>query len=82
MLCYTCSKVKECETFKSLARISADFSIKQCNTYDALQLLKYRKIADNDGLMHLIYDYFLDCIQGDYTKEEAEKVIIDCLINL
>ena len=81
MLCYTCSKFKECETFKSLARISTDFSIKQCNTYDALQLLKYRKIAENDDLMHLIYDYFLDCIQGGFTKEEAEKAIRNALID-
>ena len=37
---------------------------------------------ENDDLMRLIYDYFLDDVQGGYTREEAEKVIADVLKRL
>lgn len=79
MLCYTCDKAKDCIVYKKLLMISTDFSIKECETYTNSSVRKYKKIAENDTLMRLIYDYFLDDVQGGYTKEEVEKVIEDML---
>lgn len=82
MLCYTCEKAKDCIIYKKLLMISTDFSIKECKTYISSSARKYKKIAENDDLMRLIYDYFFDNVQGGYTREEAEKVIADVLKRL
>lgn len=82
MLCYSCEKAKDCIIYKKLLMISTDFSIKECKTYTDCGVRKYKKIAENDDLMHLIYDYFLDDVHGGYTREEAEKVIADTLKRL
>ena len=79
MLCYTCEKAQDCIVFKKLLMISTDFSIKECESYTSSSVRKYKKIAENDDLMRLIYDYFLDDVQGGYTREEAENVIADTL---
>jgi hypothetical protein len=39
------------------------------------------KIAENHDLMRLIYDYFMDLLEG-YGKEDAEKAIIRVLRSL
>ena len=77
MLSYTCDKSQDCIVYKKLLMISTDFSIKECETYANSSVKKYKKIAENDTLMRLIYDYFLDDVQGGHTREEAEKVIAD-----
>ena len=81
MICYNCDKTGSCTLFKCLKSTSSDFCINQCNDYKENNA-KYKRIALYDELMSLIYDYFLDQIEGGYTNAEAEKVIKDALLNL
>lgn len=53
----------------------------KCNDYKETNE-KYKRIATYDELMCLIYDYFLDQIEGGYTKIEAEEAIKRALLNL
>jgi hypothetical protein len=55
--------------------MSKDFSINDCRDYDAVAKYTYKKIAQNDALMRLIYDYFTGQVEGGYSNEEVEKVI-------
>ena len=82
MLCYTCDKSQDCIVYKRLLMISTDFSIKECKTYINSSARKYKKIAENDNLMRLIYDYFTGQVAGDYTDEEVVKVIKNKLFEL
>jgi hypothetical protein len=58
--------------------MSNDFSINDCRDFDDASTDKYRKIAENDILMKLIYDYFTGNIEG-YSEEEAKKAITSTL---
>ena len=55
--------------------MSKDFSINDCRDYDAVAKYTYKKIAQNDNLMRLIYDYFTGQVEGGYSDEEVRKVI-------
>lgn len=81
MLCYSCDIANKCNTFRTLYSISDDFCINSCKGYEAASVYKYRKIAENDDLMKLIYDYFTDQVKG-YTLEEAKEAITRVMWNL
>ena len=50
--------------------------------------LKYRKIAERDDLMALIYDYFTNQIDSEellgreYSDEEIKDIITECMWQL
>lgn len=71
MICYTCDKIADCSIFQKLYKISNDFFIKNCLEYVEASEFKYRKIAENDKLMHLVYDYFTNQIN-------KEELLIEC----
>lgn len=80
MICYSCNKASKCSTFKKLNTISKDFAINQCDDYND-ESNTYKKIALNDDLMHLIYDYFTGQLDGVLEKD-ARKAIAYCMLNL
>ena len=82
MICYHCENVKYCPTYKMLYGKSKDFSINECKDFNEVSKYKYRHIAENDELMHLIYDYFLGQVEVDATEEEEVRVIKRELLNL
>lgn len=79
MLCYSCDKIGECSIFQKLYKISNDFFINDCLEYVGAPELKYRKIAEHDELMALIYDYFTNQIEEEiaskYSDEEIRNII-------
>ena len=75
MICYRCKNVHSCLTFQTLYDASKDFFINDCKNFDEALSCKYKKLAENDNLMHLIYDYFLGQVEVDATEEEVVKVI-------
>ena len=81
VICYSCYKASECPTFRKLYSTSKDFCINDCNDYDPVSRYKYKRIAENDNLMHLIYDYFTEQLEG-YTYEEAKMAITSAMWNL
>lgn len=82
MICYHCEKAIGCNAFRLLHSLSNDFSINDCKDYDEVSKYKYRRIAENDDLMHLIYDYFTDQIEGGYSAEEAKAAITSTMWSL
>lgn len=81
MLCYHCDKASSCPTFRTLYSMSRDFCINECKDYNQTLRTKYKNIAKNDDLMHLIYDYFTGQLEG-CTEEKAKRVIISTLRDL
>ena len=81
MICYNCTKANSCPTFRTLYSMSKDFCINDCRDYDAANAYRYRKIAENDDLMALIFDYFMDNIQ-DHSRDEAKQAIINTLMTM
>lgn len=84
MLCYHCQKVQECPIFRNLYTRSADFSINDCKDYDCEKSYRYKKLANNDSLLHLIYDYFTGQLQLDYeiNEDEVKHKIVSAIIEL
>lgn len=81
MLCYHCDKANSCPTLRILYSMSKDFCINECRDYNETLKNKYKKIAFNDNLMHLIYDYFTGQLEG-CTEEEAKRVITSTILDL
>ena len=82
MICYRCKNIHKCASFQTLYDTSKDFSINDCKHFDEELSCKYKKIAENDDLMHLIYDYFLGQVEVDATEEEVVRVIKRELLKL
>lgn len=82
MICYRCKKAHTCPVLQRLYDTSKDFSINDCKNFDEEPSCKYKKIAENDNLMHLIYDYFLGQVEVDATEEEVVRVIKKALLGL
>ena len=87
MLCYSCEKIGECSIFQKLYPISNDFFINDCLEYVGASEFKYRKIAEHDDLMHLIYDYFTNQIDSEeldkeYSYEEIKELITKAIWQL
>lgn len=75
MICYSCDKIGGCSIFQKLYKISNDFFINDCLEHVNAPKLKYRKIAEHDDLMHLIYDYFTNQIEDDMTSQYSDEEI-------
>lgn len=79
MKCYNCEKISNCSIFQKLYKISNDFSINNCLEYIEASEFKYRKIAEHDYLMALIYDYFTNQIEEEianrFSDEEIKEII-------
>ena len=82
MICYHCQKVKECSTFRTLCTMSKDFSINDCKDYDLADEYKYRKIANDDNLMRLLYDYYTDQMKVDVPDEVIKQAITTTMLDL
>ena len=83
MICYNCTKASDCPTFRTLYVISNDFCINKCKDFEKTSAYKYKKMAANDDLMKLIYDYFMDKVDIDgYTDDEVKEVIRHQLIDM
>ena len=81
MICYHCTKASGCSVFRSLYSISKDFCINDCRDFDDASAYKYKKIAENDDLMRLIYDYFTGNVEG-YSEDETKKAITSTIWSL
>ena len=83
MICYHCTKANECPTFRTLYVISDDFCINKCKDFEKTSAYTYRKIAENDDLMRLIYDYFIGEVKvNGYTDDEIKGVIRHQLMDM
>lgn len=82
MICYNCTKAERCPMIRMLCSVSGDFCINDCKEFDETSKYRYRKIAEHDELMHLIYDYFAEQIEGDFSEKEVVAVIKDALLRL
>lgn len=87
MICYRCNKISYCSIFQKLYSMSKDFCINDCGDYDEASAFKYKKIADHDDLMHVLYDYFTDqldkeALRADYSDEEIKEMIKKAMWNL
>lgn len=82
MDCYSCKNVTWCPAFSTLCAISDNFCISNCIDYEEEQKYKYKKIAEHDDLMRLIYDYFTNQVEGDYSDEEVVTAITRAILNL
>ena len=81
MLCYHCEKANDCSVLKELCSVSENFSINKCNNFHDSLCYSYMKIAENHDLMRLIYDYFMNLLEG-CSKKDAEEAIVRTLQNL
>lgn len=81
MICYNCKNIINCNAFRVLNALSSDFDIKQCKNYQSAHEFKYKRIAENDKLMKLIYAYFTNQIDG-YSEEEAKAAITRAMLEL
>ena len=82
MICYSCEKASGCSMFRTLHSVSNDFCINDCKNYEKASRYKYKRIAEHDDLMHLIYDYFTGQIEGDFSDDEVRKVITNAMWDL
>lgn len=82
MLCYSCEKIGGCHIFQKLYSTSNDFYINDCKDYIGASNIKYKKIAEHDDLMALIYDYFTNQIGEEYSYEEIKEVITKAMWQL
>lgn len=79
MLCYSCDKIGGCHIFQKLYKTSNNFFINDCLEYVRASELKYRKIAEHDELMALIYDYFTNQIEEEISSKYSDKEIKDVI---
>lgn len=80
MVCYSCEKVGGCPIFQKLYSVSKDFCINDCKDYVESPECKYKKIAEHDDLMRLIYDYFtyqidIEELGREYSYDEIKDLI-------
>ena len=81
MLCYHCEKAENCSMFRNLVSISEDFCINKCKDFEDSSRYTYMKIAENPGLMRLIYEHFIGILEG-CTEDEAKEAITRAMWNL
>lgn len=86
MICYSCEKTNSCSTLRNLRSLSNDFVINKCKEYAAPKD-RYKKMAEHDKLMRLIYDYFTAQIEygngvNDISKEDIERYITSMILDL
>ena len=80
MICYSCDKIGGCSIFQKLSKISNDFRIDDCMEYIEAPEFKYKRIAEHDDLMALIYDYFTNQIdKEELPRECSDEEIKECI---
>lgn len=82
MICGRCAKVKDCPKFQRMYFDFEDFSINKCQYFEDEEKYRYKKIAEHDDLMHLLYDFFTEQVEGDFSDEEIIRVIKHAMWNL
>ena len=80
MICYHCKNISSCKIFQTLYDTSKDFSINHCTNYEDAQAYKYKRIAEHDELMHVLYDYFTNQLvdvnlSDDEIKDRITKAM-------
>lgn len=73
MICYHCKNIHSCKTFQTLYDTSKDFSINHCVNYEDAPAYKYKRIAEHDELMHVLYDYFTNQIVDVNLSDDEIK---------
>lgn len=75
MICYKCDRVTDCPHVRYI--FQNNISIDGCKEFSLNKSFKYTKIANNEHLMLLIYNYFIEEEElfSMYTKEEIENKI-------
>lgn len=73
MICYHCKNIHSCKTFQTLYDTSKDFRINHCTNYEDAPEYKYKRIAEHDELMHVVYDYFTNKIVDVNLSDEEIK---------
>lgn len=73
MICYHCKNIHSCKTFQTLYDTSKDFGINHCINYEDDPAYKYKRIAEHDELMHVVYDYFTNQIVDVNLSDEEIK---------
>lgn len=82
MICAKCKKAITCDHIRYA--INHDFNINSCKNFILDDIYKYVKIAEDENLLLLIYNYFTDEkeLYSLYTKEEIEEIIRGEIKNL
>lgn len=75
MICAKCKNAIICDHIRYA--VNHDFNINNCKNFILNDIYKYIKIAEDEDLLLLIYNYFTDEeeLYSLYTKEEIEKII-------
>ena len=79
MICYRCEKVYTCDWVRFANK--ENFEISKCANFSEIQEFKYKRIAEHDELMKLIYDYFTDRVEG-HSDEETKEVLTRVMMSL
>lgn len=79
MICFNCKNVSKCSL--ALAAFEGEASIDSCKTFIPNNKYAYREIANNDDLMHVIYDYFLNNIDEETLNDHGGYEGIKALIS-
>lgn len=79
MICYSCQHAYDCDWIRFAC--SEGFEIGNCLNFSAMLEYRYKRIATNEALLKLIYDYFTDNINS-HSKEEAYEAITRAIKNL
>lgn len=69
MICFNCKNASKCSLV--LVAFEREASIDSCKTFIQNNKYTYREIANNDELMHLIYDYFLDNVDEEILNDHG-----------
>lgn len=79
MICYKCQHALNCEWIKFAC--TEEFEISRCKNFSEMREYRYKRIAENDALMKLIYDYFSGNVDG-HSLDEAKEAITKTIANL
>ena len=77
MICCYCNNATTCDCMR--VAYSEEFEISKCKNFSEMTEYKYKRIAENEALLKLIYDYFTNNIDG-YSLEEAKEAITRTII--
>lgn len=82
MICNKCENAAKCEHLRYA--FDNDFTIESCKYFELNKIFKYTKIAENENLMLIIYNYFTEDeeLYSLYTKEEIENKIREVINRL
>lgn len=79
MICHRCQHAYNCSTLRYAFK--EEFSIDSCKNFIVAPQYRYKRIADNNELMRLIYDYFTGRIEG-HSEDEVKAAITRAMYEL